>query len=347
MNKSKEKKYSFDFSQTIKDYSGFAVLLTAIELGIFEALKDEFLSINELKQKCKIKLKNRNLSDFLDILYINNHLLREGKLETAKYKCSHDLFQKMNPNSMLSLISLTSNIITRYNYLAEIMLTGKVPENKGFNQNIYSDKQTTKAFLRAMSNSHSELIKFLSKTIDCKNFKNCLDLGGALGAFSIEMKKANPHINVHTFDLNVIEDFVIEYLVENQMIDNVNVISGDFFTDQFPKSDIIMMGNVLHNWNLEKKQLLIKKAYNSLNDNGVLIVVEKLIDDNEQDANGIYTSFNMFIECQDGYNLTKKELEDLAQKAGFITCKIYLFNNDNEVALLKKSKILNLDYTNT
>ena len=78
------------------------------------------------------------------------------------------------------------------------------------------------------------------------------------------MKKANKHLSVNTIDLPVIDKFVFEFLVEPGMIDHVNVISGDFFLDDFPKSDIIMMRIILHNWNLEREQFSIKKAFNRL-----------------------------------------------------------------------------------
>ena len=35
-----------------------------------------------------------------------------------------------------------------------------------------------------------------------------------------------------------------------------------------------------------------------------------------KDGSGVYTSFNMFVECLDGYNLTKDELEELGKKLG-------------------------------
>ena len=38
----------------------------------------------------------------------------------------------------------------------------------------------------------------------------------------------------------------------------------DFFAEEFPKADIITMGLILHDWNLENKKMLIAKAYRAL-----------------------------------------------------------------------------------
>jgi len=36
---------------------------------------------------------------------------------------------------------------------------------------------------------------------------------------------------------------------------------GDFFSDPLPSADVLMMGHILHDWNLEEKRMLIAKAY--------------------------------------------------------------------------------------
>ena len=50
MNKSTKKEHYFDFTKVIKDHAYSAVLIIALEQGIFEALKDNFLSMDEIKK---------------------------------------------------------------------------------------------------------------------------------------------------------------------------------------------------------------------------------------------------------------------------------------------------------
>lgn len=44
----------------------------------------------------------------------------------------------------------------------------------------------------------------------------------------------------------------------------VETASGDFFTDPLPRADVITMGNILHDWNLDRKLDLIRSAYAAL-----------------------------------------------------------------------------------
>ena len=97
-----------------------------------------------------------------------------------------------------------------------------------------------------------------------------------------------------SFDLPPVKPIATENVAKLGLTDRVSIQSGDFFTDDFPKADIITMGNILHDWGQEDKLMLIKKAYNALPHGGVLIVIENIID-NERSANalGLLMSLNM------------------------------------------------------
>ena len=61
--------------------------------------------------------------------------------------------------------------------------------------------------------------------------------------------------------------------------DRVSAQPIDFFADPLPRADVITMGMILHDWNLEKKRGLIRAAYQALPDGGAFVVIENLIDD--------------------------------------------------------------------
>ena len=48
------------------------------------------------------------------------------------------------------------------------------------------------------------------------------------------------------------------------MTSQVTTATGDFFKDAFPKSDIISMGNILHDWDEDQKIGLMRKAFDAL-----------------------------------------------------------------------------------
>ena len=80
---------------------------------------------------------------------------------------------------------------------------------------------------------------------------------------------------------------------------------GDFFADPLPQADVLVMGHILHDWDLEQKRLLIGKAYEALPPGGALIVYDAIIDDERREnAFGLLMSLNMLIETRGGFDYT-------------------------------------------
>ena len=90
------------------------------------------------------------------------------------------------------------------------------------------------------------------------------------------------------------------------------------FKDDFPKADIITMGNILHDWGIEEKRVLAKKAYDALPSGGAFVVIENIIDDDRRvNAFGLMMSLNMLIETPNGYDFSKADFDALAKEVGF------------------------------
>ena len=93
---------------------------------------------------------------------------------------------------------------------------------------------------------------------------------------------------------------------------------GDFFADPMPRADVIVMGHVLHDWNLEEKRQLIARAYAALPPGGAFIAYEAIIDDDRR-ANvfGLLMSLNMLIEVPGGFDYTGAQCSGWLRDAGF------------------------------
>lgn len=144
------------------------------------------------------------------------------------------------------------------------------------------------------------------------------DIGGALGAFSSIVAEYHPSTIFNTFDLPKVHKFTEEYLSKSAAKDRINIVDGDFFKDSFPPSEVITLGNILHGWGLETKKMLIKQAYDALPENGVLIAIENMID-NERRVNttGLILSLCMLMEYNDAFDYTEDEFSLWVLEAGF------------------------------
>jgi hypothetical protein len=93
------------------------------------------------------------------------------------------------------------------------------------------------------------------------------------------------------------------------------------------------MGHILHDWNLEEKQMLLRKAYDALSTGGALIVYEALIDDERrQNAFGLLMSLNMLIETPGGFDYTGADCSNWMRNAGFRETRVeHLIGPDSMV----------------
>ena len=101
---------------------------------------------------------------------------------------------------------------------------------------------------------------------------------------------AHPHLRGLGFDLTAVRPHFETYVRQHGLSERIGFKPGDFFADPLPQADVLVMGHVLHDWNLDQKRALIAKAYVALPSGGALIVYETIIDDDRRN-NAIWLAY--------------------------------------------------------
>jgi SAM-dependent methyltransferase len=144
-----------------------------------------------------------------------------------------------------------------------------------------------------------------------------VDVGCAQGGVAVEIAHAHKHLIGGGMDLPVVQPVFEAYAQARGVAQRLRFHPGDFFKDSLPKSDVIM-GHILHNWNLDEKMMLLRKAHEALSPRGALIVHEALIDDaRKQNAFGRLMSLNMLIETHGGFDFTGADCCKWMKDVGF------------------------------
>jgi hypothetical protein len=105
----------------------------------------------------------------------------------------------------------------------------------------------------------------------------------------------------------------------------ISVVAGDFFVDALPQADVLVMGNVLHDWGENHKRLLLEKAHAALPSGGALIVVENIIDNARRtNAFGLMMSLNMLLEtgADAGFDFTGAQFDAWCRSVGFRSTEV-------------------------
>src|SRR4029453_535278 len=111
-------------------------------------------------------------------------------------------------------------------------------------------------------------LEAFAEKFDFSRFQTLCDVGGATGLLCIEVAKRHSHLKCISFDLPAVEPVAKKSIAAAGLSSRVGTASGNFFTAPLPKADVITMGMILHDWNLEKKMGLIRAAYDALSPGG-------------------------------------------------------------------------------
>ncbi len=302
------------------------VLLSAIELQVFTRLAKAPATCRELVQS--LALNGRGAQDFLDTLVSLGLIERQGNGEGARYSNSPQaamFLDRASPHYMGGFLEMANARLYRFwGNLTEALRSGK-PQNEikdadgqGLFEALYSDQQRLENFLAAMAAVQRGNFAILAETFDFSKHGSMCDVGGASGALAMAVARRHPRVTCISFDLPQVTPVARRAIAAEGLSERVILKEGSFFVDPLPMADVITMGNILHDWGLDAKRMLIRKAYEALPPGGAFIAIENVIDDDRRkNTFGLLMSLNMLVETNDGFDYTHAQFRSWCLEAGF------------------------------
>lgn len=314
-------------------------LLTAVEMEIFTDLAKHPGDLASVQGR--MGLHPRGARDFLDALVALGFLKRENGIYSNTPET--DLFlDKAKPSYIGGILEMANHRLFRFwGELTTAVRTGESQnESKGGHDPftaLYADPAKLREFLRAMSGVSRGTNMTIAKQFSWADYKSCADIGTAQGDLVTQIALAQPHLRGIGFDLPEVGPIFEEYITANALADRVSFSGGSFFTDELPKADVLLFGHILHDWDLETKLMLLRKAYAALPEGGAVIVYDSIIDDErKQNAFGLLMSLNMLIETPGGFDYTGADCIGWMQQVGFKDCRVeHLVGPDSMVIGIK------------
>ena len=311
--------------QTAFAFWSSKVLLTAVEFDLFTRLGRRQMTGAALG--AELGLHARGIDDFFDALVAMRFLDREGAGPSATYSNTPAgalYLDSASPRYIGGwLAMLNARLFKFWHDLPEALRTGRQQNEakdgqKGMFEELYAEPPRLEQFMGAMTGLSRINFEALAARFDFSKFKTLLDVGGATGLLCIEAANAHPDLRCTSFDLPPVEPIARKHIAAAGLSDRIATASGDFFKDPLPRADVITMGMILHDWNLEKKMLLIRAAYDALPVGGALVAIEALIDDDRREnVFGLLMSLNMLIEFGDAFDYSGADFRRWCGEAGF------------------------------
>jgi len=302
-------------------------LLTATALELFTKLGDQAMTAKDLGDRIGLDPAHRARIDFFDALVSLQILERQGDGDKALYRNTPEsglFLDKSKPSYVGGILEMSqARLFPFWADLKTALLTGR-PQNeikhngKPLFEELYADPARLEQFMRAMAGISRGNFQSFVDQFDFAPYQTYCDVGGATGLLAAMVARAKPHLTVASYDLPVVAPIAKRSLKEQGLEGKVQVLTGDFLKEKLPRADVISMGMILHDWNMEGKMHLIRAAYDALPAGGAFVVIEHMID-NERRSNGfgLMLSLNMLIEFGDAFDYTAAEFEGWCRDVGF------------------------------
>lgn len=178
----------------------------------------------------------------------------------------------------------------------------------------------------------------LAQIFDFTPYNHLLDVGGGSGAYSIAAVKRHQHLRATILDLPPVCKISEDFITKEKLSDRIKTFPGNFFEDSFPKGiDLVLLSNILHGWNEDNVERLLKKTFKSLPSKGSVIIRDMVLsNDGTEPLHAALMSLTLLLEYREGSNYTGEQYSSWLDRAGFKNIAIKPLVEPNKIVTAVK-----------
>ncbi|WP_171167878.1 methyltransferase [Streptomyces sp. I05A-00742] len=299
------------------------VLFSAVRFGLFTELAEKPLTAEELR--VRLGLHPRSARDFFDALVALGLLEREDGPDGryANTPSAARYLDRARDTYLGRALEMYDNRLYGFwGSLADGLRTGE-PQNEikdggELFGTLYKDPERLACFQQAMTGLTMRSADALAEKVDWSAHRTVADIGCAEGAMLSHLLHRHPHLRGTGFDLEAVRGNFERHRERCGPADRLSFAAGNFFHDPLPRADVLVLGHILHDWDLPTKRMLLRKAYEALPEGGLVVIHESFIDDDRRrNLVGLLGSLNMLIETPGGFDCTAADCRGWLAEAGF------------------------------
>jgi hypothetical protein len=302
-------------------FAASKALLSAVELGVFTRLAQNPATVEELRKD--LSLHSRSARDFFDTLVAIGVINRDDRGRYHNTPDSALYLDKAKDSYIGGLLEMgNARLYKFWGNLTEGLRSGQ-PQNELRDEpdlfdRLYADPKLLKHFLEAMTGISRPTARVIAEKFHWPAFGTFIDIGCAQGALPVEVARRHRHLSGGGYDLPQVQPVFDQFVENHGLSQRLQFYPGDMFQEPLPRADVLVMGHILHDWGLEAKLSLVRKAYEALPSGGALIVYDAMIDDDRRsNIGGLLMSLNMLIETREGFDYSGADCRKWLHDAGF------------------------------
>jgi hypothetical protein len=184
----------------------------------------------------------------------------------------------------------------------------------GFFDYLSSNREANTSFNHGMAKVSTTENSAIAKAYDFVGFRRVVDVGGGQGGLIAEILKAYPATRGVLFDLPQVVASP-HYLKEAGVQDRCEIVAGSFFETMPRGGDAYVLKRVIHDWNDEICQTVLRKCRDAVADGGRIIVVEAVVPAGNEPHPSKASDLLMLV-LGGGQERTEKEFRQLFESSG-------------------------------
>ena len=308
--------------ELIEAFRRSKAMFAAVSLGVFDVLEQGAANVSDLARE--LHVKSEPLERLLDTCVGLKLLRREGACYENEPVATVYLCRK-SEQTLAGYIMYSNDVLFRLWTHTEDAIREGTPRWKqvfgtdaGIFDHFFRTEEAKQRFVEGMHGLGLLSSPKVVEAFDLSPFRRLIDLGGATGHLAIAACERYPSLRAVVFDLPQVVDAARLYASRSSVAgERIEVMAGDFFSDELPDADLFAMGRILHDWGEEKIRALLKKIYRQLPVSGGILIAEKLLyEDKSGPLSAQLQSLNMLM-CTQGRERTLSEYRNLLEDAGF------------------------------
>ncbi|MFE2225280.1 methyltransferase [Streptomyces kronopolitis] len=306
--------------ETAMSFQRAKLLLTGLELGLFDLLAEGPAEEDALRER--LGLHPRGAGDFLAALAEAGVLVREG----SRYRNGAAATQFLVRGEAAFLggfLHVADEVMyPAWGRLADALRTG-APQAATYTRpdmfgELYADDAKRSAFVRMAEDASRPLIPALAEAFDWAAHGAVLELGGCRGNVAAGLVAAHPHLEATVLDLPQLRPEFDAHMRDLGTTGRVHFHAADFFTDELPESEVVMIGHCLVDWTDDQRRALIARVLPAVRPGGAFLIWDPMIVPGDASClRNLVRSLNMQLMTPHGANYRLDDLTGLLREAGF------------------------------
>jgi hypothetical protein len=185
----------------------------------------------------------------------------------------------------------------------------------GFFDYCQTDAEFAEAFNGAMTAMSAVAADAVVEGYEFSAIRQLVDVGGGHGYLISRILKRYPHLRGGLIDLPSVVPGARSALEEAGLLDRCEVVGGSFF-DSVPSADAYIAKNIIHDWDDEHAQTILRNMRTAMQGKGKVLLVELVVTSKDKDATAVLIDLEMLHATHGGRERTEAEFAELFASSG-------------------------------